>query len=127
MTLSGRRIEMSLRGLAERGRPPLFTLPRASISSVSSGSSLYSWRWITWASTRRRSEPKLRRDARFLAVICFPHAKHVAIRATRGVANNDDPATEHAKADDSSLAILPSVVLDFECGPGEDNLGVPEI
>ena len=42
MTSSGSRIEMSLRGLADRGRPPLFTTARDKAFSVSSGSSLYS-------------------------------------------------------------------------------------
>lgn len=105
---------MSFRGFAERGRPPLFTLPRASMSSVSSGSSSYSCRRMTCASTRARSEPEERRDARFLAVIGFPHAKDVAIRATRRVANHNDPSVKDTKADDSRFAVIPASVLDFE-------------
>ncbi len=42
MTSSGSRIEMSFLGLSERGRPPFFTLARASMSDVSCGSSRYS-------------------------------------------------------------------------------------
>ena len=42
MTSTGRRIEMSFRGLSDRGRPPLFTTALDSACSDSSGSSLYS-------------------------------------------------------------------------------------
>ena len=42
MTSKGRRMEMSLRGFAGRGRPPLFTTARDNALSLSSGSSLYS-------------------------------------------------------------------------------------
>src|SRR5258706_5607785 len=42
MTSTGSRIEMSLRGFAERGRPPLFTAARDKACAVSFGSSLYS-------------------------------------------------------------------------------------
>lgn len=127
MTLSGNRIEMSFRGFEERGRPPLFTLPRASMSSVSSGSSSYSRRRITCASTRARSEPEERRDARFLAVIGFPHAKDVAIRATRRVANHNDPSVEDTKADDSRFAVVPADILDFERRAGKDNCRILEV
>jgi hypothetical protein len=127
MTFSGKRMDMSFRGFSERGRPPLLTLPRASMSSVNSGSSLYSCRRMTWASTRLRSEPKERRDARFLAVICFPHTENMAFRATRRVANNDDPSAQHTKTDDSRFAVVPALVFDFECRPGENQFGVLEI
>jgi len=42
ITSTGSRREMSFRGLAERGRPPLFTTARRRFRLVSSGSSLYS-------------------------------------------------------------------------------------
>jgi len=32
-----------------------------------------------------------------IAVIGFPHAEHVAIRATRGVANDNHSLSEHVK------------------------------
>jgi hypothetical protein len=105
----------------------LLTLPRASMSSVNSGSSLYSCRRMTWASTRLRSEPKERRDARFLAVICFPHTENVAIRATRRVANDDDPSAQHTKTDDSRFAVVPAPVFDLESRPGKNQFGVFEI
>ena len=47
MTVSGKRMEISFFGSPERGRPPLLTFPRASMSSVSSGSSSYSSGWMT--------------------------------------------------------------------------------
>src|SRR6185503_10845092 len=37
MTSTGSRIEMSLRGFAERGRPPLFTTARDKACALSSG------------------------------------------------------------------------------------------
>jgi hypothetical protein len=127
ITLSGSRIEMSFRGFAERGRPPLFTLPRRSMSSVSSGNSSYSRRRITCASTRARSEPEERRDARFLTVIGFPHAKDVAIRATRSVANHHDPAVKHAETDDSRFAVAPADILDFERRTGKNKCRIVKV
>ena len=97
------------------------------MSSVNSGSSSYSCRWITCASTRARSEPEERRDARFLAVICFPHAKDVAIRATRRIANDDNPTMEQTKADNSRFAVVPAVVLDFKRRSRENELRVLEV
>jgi len=82
---------------------------------------------MTWASTRLRSEPKERRDTRFLAVICFPHAENVAIRATRRVANDNDPVAQHTETDDSRFAVVPALVFDFEGRSGENQFGVPEI
>jgi len=84
------------------------------MSSVNSGSSSYSCRWITCASTRARSEPEERRDARFLAVIGFPHAKDVAIRATRRVTHHNDPSMKDTKADDSRFAVTPTRILNLE-------------
>jgi len=97
------------------------------MSSVSSGSSSYSCRRITCASTRRRSEPKERGDTRFLAVIDFPHAEDVAIRATRCVANNDNPTMEQAKADDADLIVVSAIVFDLERRSRENELRVLEV
>lgn len=118
---------MSFRGLAERGRPPLFNMPRASMSSVSSGSSSYSCRRMTCASTRARSEPEERCDARFLAVIGFPHAKDVAIRATRRVAYNNNPSVKDTKADDSRFAVIPASILSLECRAGKYKCRIPKV
>jgi hypothetical protein len=51
----------------------------------------------------------------------------VAIRATRRVANDNDPPAQHTEADDSRFAIGPSVVLNLESRTGENKLGVLEI
>jgi hypothetical protein len=120
-------MEMSFLGFADRGRPPLLTLPRASMSSVSSGSSSYSCRRIICASTRRRSEPKERRDARFLAVIGFPHTEDVAIRATRCVAYDDNAAVEQTEADNADFAVASAIVLDLERRAREDEIRVVEV
>ena len=114
-------------GLTERGRPPLLTFPRASISSVSSGSSSYSSGWITWVATRARSEPEEWRDTRFLAVIGFPHAEDVAIRATRRVTNNNHPVMEHAEANNPSLTLVHAYILGLEVRSIENTLGILEI
>src|SRR5574337_806998 len=127
MTSSVRRIVMSRFGLGDRGRSPLFTLPRATISSINSGSSSYSFGWMTCAATRAGSEPNERRKARLLSVIDRPHAEHVAIRATRGVADDDHAIAEHAEADDPCLAVVLTLVLDLECRPVEHQLGSLEI
>jgi hypothetical protein len=58
MTSSVRRIEISLFGFSDLGRPPLLTTSRANISSVSSGRSSYSAGSMTCLSTRFMSEPK---------------------------------------------------------------------
>ena len=71
ITSVGTRSEISLRGFGENGRPPLFILERASISSVNSGSSSYSSACTVCASTRTRSDFKERRDAGLFAFICF--------------------------------------------------------
>ena len=76
---------------------------------------------------RARSEPEERRDTRFLAVIGFPHAKDVAIRATRCVAYDDDATVENAEADDSDFAVVSAGVLDRKRRTCEDNLCVIEV
>src|SRR5437773_1196495 len=88
MTSTGRRIEMSLRGFAERGRPPLFTTALDRACSVNSGSSLYSCGRIEWASTLARSDFKVRREAGFLTVVGLSHAENVARGPSRGVADH---------------------------------------
>jgi hypothetical protein len=88
MTVAGRRSVISLRGLGDLGRPPLLTTARASISSVSSGSSRYSLRRMTWESTFARFDPKVAREALFLTGIGFPHAEYVSVRAARRVTDD---------------------------------------
>lgn len=54
---------------------PFFTTARESISSVSAGRSLYSDAFTTCASTRARSESKVRRETGFLTVTGDARAK----------------------------------------------------
>jgi hypothetical protein len=82
---------------------------------------------MTCASTRARSEPEEWRDARFLAVIGFPHAEDVAIRATRRVAHHNDPSVKDTKADDSGFAITPARILDLESRAGENKCRILKI
>src|SRR5450432_3748416 len=105
---------MSCRGFAERGRPPLLTVARASISSVSSGSSSYSGREMRCASTRARSDFEVRCETGLLTGIGLSHAEDVANRATRRVADNHHPAFQGAVANDSSLAIALTSVFDLD-------------
>jgi len=126
-TSGGRRREMSWRGFAERGRPPLLTTARRNISSVSSGSSLYSERRIRCASTRLRSDRKVRREAVLLTSIGLSHAEDVAIRATRGVADDDQASLELAVAEHPSLAIVLARVLDLDGQTCEHDRGILKI
>jgi len=105
----------------------LLIFARASISSVNSGSSLYSSGVTKWASTRARSDFKERRDARFLSFIGLPHAEDVTIRATRGVTHNDNPTRQQAVADDALLAVVPPSVFDLYRDTGKDQRRVCEI
>lgn len=118
-TSGGKRREMSWRGLGERGRPPLLTTARRSISSVSSGSPLYSERRIRCASARARSEPKVRREAGLLTFVCFSHAENVAIRAARGVADDHQSALEPAVADHPDFAIFLAGIFQVDRRSGE--------
>ena len=88
ITSTGKRKEMSCRGLADLGRPPFLITARLSMASVSSGNSLYSADFTTCVSTRARSEPKVRGEACLFTIICLSHTKNVAHRATQGVANH---------------------------------------
>jgi hypothetical protein len=73
------------------------------------------------------SEPKERGDARLLAVIGFPHAEDMAIRATRGVANHYQSLAEEAEADEAPLAVLLANVFDLKIRAGEDHRGIFKI
>jgi hypothetical protein len=53
------------------------------------------------------------------AVIGFPHAEYVAIRATRRVANHDHSSSQQSEADNARLAVVPAVVLDLERRSGK--------
>jgi len=114
MTSAGRRMVISCLGFFETGRPPFFTTARASISSVSSGSSRYSCARVTCASTRRRFDFKVRRCALFLTGIGFPHAEYVLVAPSRGVANNDQSPSEMPITEHSGLAIRLTCVLDLK-------------
>ena len=127
MTSAGRRREMSFLGLSERGRPPFFTLARASMSDVSCGSSRYSLALTTWASTRARSDFKVRREAFLFAGIGLPHAENVATRTPWDVTNDDQASLEMAVTDDAGFAIVFARVLNLHSNAGKDNLGVCEI
>lgn len=118
---------MSWRGLAERGRPPFLTTALASMSSVNSGSSLYSAGLIRCASTRARSEPEVRREAFFLTVVGLSHAEDVAHRATRGKADHYEPALQPSVADDPAFTVILSKVLDFDGNATEYKDGILEI
>jgi len=118
---------MSLRGFAERGRPPLFTMARDKDCSVSSGSSLYSCGRIAWASTMARSDFKVRREAGFLTIVGLSLAEYMARGASGGVANHDKATGQPPITDDAGLAIILACVLDFNGGSTEHKRGVFEV
>lgn len=127
ITSTGSRMEISLRGFADRGRPPLFTTARDSPSSVSSGSSLYSCARIEWASTFARSDFKVRREAGFLTMVCLSHAENVARCPSRRVADHHEAASQQPVTDDSRLAVVSTPILDFDRGACEHNRSIIEI
>ena len=126
-TSSGRRIVINLRGLVERGRPPFFTTARDKAFEESSGSSLYSCGRIACASTRPRSDFKVRRETGLFTIIRLSHAEYVAHSTTRCVADYDEAPSELAVADDSRLAVVPSRIFDLDGGAFEYHRRVLEV
>ena len=98
-------MEISFRGLVERGRPPFFTTARDKASSVSSGSSLYSCGRMECASTLGRSDFKVRRETGFLTMVGLSHAENVARSTSRRIADHHQAAREQAVTDDAGFAI----------------------
>ena len=82
---------------------------------------------MTCVATLARSDPKEGGDERLLAVIGFAHAEHMAIRATRCVANNYHPIPEHAVAKDSLFAVVLARVYRLKVGRLEDELRVLKV
>lgn len=82
---------------------------------------------MTCASTRGKSEPKVRREAGLLTVVGLSHAENVANRATRGVADNYQPTCEQTKADDSAFTVVLAQVFDLDRHSLENQFGVLEI
>lgn len=113
---------MSWRGLVERGRPPFFTTALDNISSVSSGSSLYSDAFIVCASDFVMSDPEVRREADFFAAIGFSHAEYVAGRTSWGVAHDDQPSPEQTETYDPTFPVILAQVFDFD-GEAMEHLG----
>lgn len=62
-----------------------------------------------------------------LAVIRFPHAKDVTVRATRGVANHHQAACKQAIADDSDFTVVLARVLDLQRDAAEHQLGILDV
>lgn len=106
ITSTGSRMEISLRGFSDRGRPPLLTTARDRASSVSAWNSLYSCARILWASTFARSDFKVPREAGFLTMVCLSHAENVAGRSPQRVAGHHEAAGQQSVADDSRLAAV---------------------
>ncbi len=113
-TSIGKRKEISCLGLADLGRPPFLTTARLSSSSVSSGSSLYSTGFTTCASTRARSEPKVRGEACLFTIICLSHTKNMAHRAARGIADNHHASGQQAVANDPLFTIVLARIFNFD-------------
>jgi len=114
MTSGGSRKLMSCRGFGARGRPPLLTMARPSISSLSSGRSLYSWGLTTCASTRARSDPKVGREAGLLTVIGLSHAEDVAHQATGGVADDYQSPVKKTVANEPAFTIVLALILHLD-------------
>src|SRR6185369_13361781 len=113
-TSSGRRIVINLRGLVDRGRPPFFTTARDKAFEESSGGSLYSCGRIACASTRTRSDFKVRRETGFLTMVRLSHAEYVAHSTTRCVADYDEAPSEHPVTNDARLTVVLSRIFDLD-------------
>ena len=127
ITSGGSRRLISCRGLADGGRPRSRTTARASMGSLSSGSSSYSCGLITCASTRLRSEPKIRREAGLFTIVGLSHAEYVTVFATRGVADHDNSAVQQAVADDAEFAVILSIINQLDRCAREDEGGILKV
>jgi len=127
MTSSVRRIEIRTFGFADRGRPPFFNSPLASISSVSSGSSSYSSGRILCFATLFRFDPKALRDTFLLSVICFSHAEYVTVFTPRGVADYNHSIVKQPEADVAAFTVVLTQILYLEMRRLEYETGVLEI
>jgi hypothetical protein len=118
---------MSFLGFKEQGRPPFLTLARASISEVSCGSSRYSPALTTCASTRARSDFKVRREALFFTVIGFSHTEDVTTRAPLDVSNHDQASLEMSVTDDPRFAVGFACVFNLNRNASKNCFGVLKI
>ena len=82
---------------------------------------------MEWASDFSKLDPEVRREAGFFTAIGFSHTKYVAGRSPRGVADNDQPTFEQAETYDSTLSIVFTNVVDFDCDAPKDFRSVFEI
>jgi len=75
------------------------------------------------ASTRARSDFKVRREAFLFPAISLPHAEYVSTVASRDITDRNHTSFEHTKADDASLTIVPTCVLDCLAGSHVRRMG----
>lgn len=127
MTSGGRRRLIICRGLADFGLPAFLKTVRANSSSVISGSSSYSSGLMTCASTRLRSEPKVRRKAGLLTFVGLSHAENMAYCAPRRVPDDYQAALEHAEADDPGLSVVLPLVFDLGSQAIKDRSGIVKV
>jgi hypothetical protein len=120
-------MEISFRGLVERGRPPFFTTARDKASSVSSGSSSYSCGRTECVSTLARSDFKVRRKTVFLTMVGLSHAENMARSASRRIADYHQAARKQAVTDDAGLAVVFARVLELDGRAFENDCCVLEV
>ena len=127
ITSTGSRSEINFRGLAERGRPPLFTTARSRLRLVSSGNSLYSCDRIAWTSTLERSDFKVGREECFFTIIGLSHAEYMTDGTPRRVADHDEATGKQPITNDAGFAVVPAPVFDFNRCASEDDGRVLEV
>lgn len=127
MTSGGKRRLIICFGLTDLGLPAFLKTVRANISSVISGKSSYSSGLMTCASTRRRSERKVRCEAGLLTIVGLSHAEDMTHCATRGVPDDHQAALEDSETDDPCLSIVLPLVFDLGSQPIEDQCGILEV
>jgi hypothetical protein len=119
-------MEISFRGLVERGRPPFFTTARDNASSVSSGNCSSSCGRTEWVSTLARSDFKVRRKTGFLTMVGRSHTENTARSASRRIADCHQAARKQAVTDDAGLAVIFARVLELDGCASENDCGVLE-
>ncbi len=62
-----------------------------------------------------------------LTIVCLSHAEDVANRATRGVADDNHAAFEHAVTDDASFTLVLARAFDLDGCAFEYQYGIVEI
>jgi len=88
---------------------------------------LYSCGRIACASTRTRSDFKVRRETGFLTMVRLSHAEYVAHSTTRCVADYDEAPSEHPVTNYARLTVVLSRIFDLDSSAFEYHRSILEV